>query len=60
MKAVRVHRFGSPDVITVEEVLRPEPGAGEILVQVAAAGVGVWDAWIRAGRSVVQQLLPLT
>jgi hypothetical protein len=60
MKAVRVHRFGPPDVITFEDVERPIPGEGEVLVRVKAAGVGPWDAWIRAGKSVVQQPLPLT
>jgi NADPH:quinone reductase-like Zn-dependent oxidoreductase len=60
VKAVRVHRFGPPDVITFEDVERPIPGAGEVLVRVKAAGVGPWDAWIRAGKSVVQHSLPLT
>ena len=39
---------------------RPEPGAGEVLVRVKAAGVGPWDGWIRAGKSVLPQPLPLT
>lgn len=60
MKANRVHRFGSPDVITFEDVTRPVAGEGEVLVRVKAAGVGPWDAWIRAGKSVVPHSLPLT
>ena len=60
MKANRVHRFGAPDVIRFEEVARPTPGSGEVLVRVAAAGVGPWDTWIRAGKSVLPQPLPLT
>lgn len=60
MRAQRVHRFGPPEVITFEDVELPAPGAGEVLVRVAAAGVGPWDAWIRAGRSVLPQPLPLT
>jgi NADPH:quinone reductase-like Zn-dependent oxidoreductase len=60
MKACRVHRFGPPEVIAVEETARPQPGAGEVLVRVRAAGVGPWDAWIRAGKSVIPQPLPLT
>ncbi|TSD85034.1 NADP-dependent oxidoreductase [Mycobacterium sp. KBS0706] len=60
MKASRVHRFGSPEVIAFEDVERPEPGEGEVLVRVAAAGVGPWDGWIRAGKSVLPQPLPLT
>ena len=60
MKACRVHHFGTPDVISFEDVARPDPGAGEVLVRVKAAGVGPWDAWIRAGKSVLPQPLPLT
>ncbi|KQP80355.1 quinone oxidoreductase [Methylobacterium sp. Leaf117] len=60
MKACRVHQFGRPNVITLEDIPRPEPGEGEVLVKVHAAGVGPWDAWIRAGRSLLPQPLPLT
>jgi NADPH:quinone reductase-like Zn-dependent oxidoreductase len=60
MKAVRIHRFGSPEVICLEDLPRPEPGEGEILVQVSAAGVGPWDAIIRSGGSALAQPLPLT
>jgi NADPH:quinone reductase-like Zn-dependent oxidoreductase len=60
MKANRVHRFGPPEVIVFEEVERPVPGEGEVLVRVKAAGVGPWDAWVRAGKSVLPQPLPLT
>ena len=60
MKAARVHRFGPPDVIVLEDVPRPVPGDGEVLVRVGAAGVGPWDGWIRAGKSALPQPLPLT
>ncbi len=60
IKACRVHRFGPPEVITLEDIESPEPGEDEVLVRVKAAGVGPWDAWIRAGRSALSQLLPLT
>ena len=60
MAACRVHRFGPPEVITLEDIERPAPGPGQVLVRVAPAGVGPWDAWIRAGRSVLPQPLPLT
>jgi len=39
MKAARIHRFGAPDVVVVEEVPRPAPAAGELLIRVAASGV---------------------
>lgn len=60
MKAGRIHRFGPPDVIIVEDLPKPEPGEGEILVRVAAAGVGPWDALIREGKSEVSPQPPLT
>jgi NADPH:quinone reductase-like Zn-dependent oxidoreductase len=59
-KASRIHRFGGPEVIALEDVIPPEPGDGEVLVRVKAAGVGPWDAWVRAGRSALPQPLPLT
>lgn len=60
MTACRVHSFGSPAVIGLERVQVPVPGDGEVLVRVHAAGVGPWDGWIRSGRSVLPQPLPLT
>jgi NADPH:quinone reductase-like Zn-dependent oxidoreductase len=42
-----------------ERVPVPDPGPGEVLVKVRAAGVGLWDSWIRAGRSALPQPLPL-
>lgn len=60
MRAARVRHFGGIDQITLEDVARPTPGDGEVLVRVAAAGVGPWDAWVRAGTSALHQKLPLT
>jgi len=60
MKAWRVHEFGPPERMIFETVSRPLPAAGEVLVKVHAAGVGPWDAWIRAGKSALPQPLPLT
>jgi NADPH:quinone reductase-like Zn-dependent oxidoreductase len=60
MMAWRVHEFGPPETMQFERVPRPDPGPGEVLVKVRAAGVGPWDGWIRAGRSALPQPLPLT
>jgi NADPH:quinone reductase-like Zn-dependent oxidoreductase len=60
MLAARVHQYGGPDVITLEDIARPSPGDGEVIVRVGAAGVGPWDIWVRTGRSVLRQPLPLT
>jgi NADPH:quinone reductase-like Zn-dependent oxidoreductase len=50
MKAWRVHEFGPPEAMIFETAPRPDPGPGEVLVKVHAAGVGPWDGWIRAGK----------
>jgi NADPH2:quinone reductase len=49
MKAAAVGRFGPPSALKPHTLPVPEPGRGEILVAVAAAGVGSWDAEIRKG-----------
>jgi len=59
MKAARVLHFGPPSVITNDELPRPRPGAGQLLVHVRAAGVGPWDALVREGKSDLHQPLPL-
>jgi NADPH:quinone reductase-like Zn-dependent oxidoreductase len=60
MRTARIHRYGPPEVITVEDTDVPVLAQTEVLVQVRAAGVGPWDSWIRSGRSVLPQPLPLT
>jgi NADPH:quinone reductase-like Zn-dependent oxidoreductase len=59
MKPARIHRFGSQEVIEIDNLQHPTPGPGEVLVRVAAAGVGPWDALIREQMSVVNSPLPL-
>ncbi|HXS13432.1 MAG TPA: NADP-dependent oxidoreductase [Acidobacteriaceae bacterium] len=60
MRAVRVPRFGGPEVVEVQDVPVPSPGQNEVLVRVAAAGVAPWDAIIREGKSKVSGSAPLT
>lgn len=60
VKAARIHRFGSSEVVVVEDVPVPSPGSGEVLVRVMAAGVAPWDALIREGKSEVSPQPPLT
>ena len=59
MKAGRVHYFGPPSAIVIDEIPCPRPKEGELVVRVAAAGVGPWDALLREGKSVVQPSLPI-
>lgn len=49
MKAVRISETGGPDVIRLEDVARPTPGPGEILIRQAAAGVNFIDTYHRTG-----------
>src|SRR5215472_744806 len=60
MKAARIRKFGGPEVVVIDDLLRPSPGEGELLVQVRAAGVAPWDAIIREGKSKVSPPPPLT
>ena len=60
MNAVRVHRFGGPDELVLEDVPVPMPAEGEALIRVHAAGVGPWDALIRTGSTSLPLTLPLT
>jgi NADPH:quinone reductase-like Zn-dependent oxidoreductase len=59
MKAARIHRFGPPDVIIIDELPIPVPAANQVLVRVKASGVGPWDALIREHKSAVDSPLPL-
>lgn len=60
MKAARIHSFGTPEVVVVEDVPMPSPGPGEVLIRVMAGGVAPWDAIIREGKSKVSPQPPLT
>lgn len=57
MKAVRVHSFGAPAVLMYEEVPRPEPGPGDVLVRVHAAGLNPPDWYARAGFSMIPEAI---
>lgn len=57
MKAIRFHEFGNSDVLRYEDVDRPAPGAGQVLVRVAATSFNPVDDHIRAG--VMAEMLPI-
>lgn len=56
-KAVRFHKYGGPEVLVYEDMPRPTPGEGEVLVKVRAASVNPFDWKLRAG--LMQQRLKL-
>src|SRR5438132_7291063 len=49
MRAVRFHEYGDPSTLRIEDVARPEPKPGEVLIRVHAAGVNAIDWKFRAG-----------
>jgi len=49
MKAIRFHQYGGLDVLQYEDVPRPEPQPGEVLIQVRAASINPFDLAVREG-----------
>jgi NADPH2:quinone reductase len=49
MKAIRAHRYGGPDVLSLDEVTLPSPASGQALVAVEHAGVNYIDVYHRTG-----------
>ncbi|HXG22828.1 MAG TPA: NADPH:quinone reductase [Methylomirabilota bacterium] len=49
MKAIRVHEFGPPEVMKLEDIPDLKPGAGQVVVRIHAAGVNPVETYIRSG-----------
>ena len=60
MKAIRVHQFGDPEVMQLEEVDDLRPTANQVLIRVKAIGVNPVDTYIRAGIYPLKPKLPFT
>src|SRR5574342_23516 len=58
MKAIRIHAPGGPEALQYDDVAEPTPGAGQAVVQLAAAGVNYIDVYFRTG--AYKAPLPLT
>jgi NADPH2:quinone reductase len=56
MKAIRIHKTGGPDVLQLDDIPAPEPGAGELLLDVEAAGLNFIEVYQREG--LYQRPLP--
>src|SRR5678815_2583215 len=60
MKAIRVHEFGLPAVMKLEDVPDPRPAANQLVIAVKAAGVNPVDTYMRAGTYAKKPPLPYT
>lgn len=58
MKAIRIHKHGGPEVLSYEDIPEPEPGPGQAVVKIDAAGVNFIDIYFRTGLYPAE--LPLT
>lgn len=57
-RTIRFHETGGPEVLKIEEVPVPEPGAGEVRIRVRAIGLNRAESMFRSGNYVVQPVFP--
>jgi NADPH2:quinone reductase len=50
MRAIRVHKFGEPEVLQYEEIPDPTPGPGQVVIKIHAIGVNPVETYVRAGK----------
>lgn len=58
MNAIRAHEFGGPDVLRLDEVPEPTPGAGQVRVRLHAIGVNPFDTYMLSGTYAIKPPLP--
>ena len=54
MRAAAIDRFGGPDVLSLHKLKVPKLDHGEVLIEIDTAGVGIWDAEMRAGEIPIE------
>ena len=60
MKSIRVQETGGPEVLKIQEIADPHPGAGQVVVRIHAAGVNPVETYIRSGAYARMPNLPYT
>jgi NADPH2:quinone reductase len=60
LRAIRVHEFGPPEVMRIEEIPDLKPGRKQVVVRVKAAGVNPADTYMRSGAYAIKPVLPYT
>jgi len=60
MKAIRVEKFGDPEVMQLVDVADPIPNSGQVVIRVEAAGVNPVETYIRSGNYARKPELPYT
>jgi NADPH:quinone reductase-like Zn-dependent oxidoreductase len=58
VRSVRIHEFGGPEVLRIEDVEVEEPGEGEVRMRIRAIGINRTEITLRSGRSPVKPPLP--
>src|ERR687894_2193592 len=59
MRAVRIEEFGGPEVLQVADVPKPEPGEGEVLIEVSRAGMNFADTHQRENSYLARYEVPM-
>lgn len=57
-RSVRIHEFGSPDVLRIEDVVVGAPAAGEVRLRIHAIGLNRTELTLRSGRAPIKPALP--
>ena len=60
MRAIRFHEHGGPEVLRLDEIEKPQPGAGEVLIRTVVAGINYADTMLRRGNYLMKPPLPFT
>lgn len=60
MKAIRIHEFGGAENLRLDEIEKPSPASGEVLIKTEAAGVNFADVMLREGKYLFRPELPFT